>query len=145
MKWLKSRSTSSSGRDRWVYEPLYVIRVSKEMLKDIKYKIDKMADDYSWSEHFRGIEWEIISTKQVPNKHIEEAYKDVKYKIKYYKVCIKELKEHLPKLKELQGKGRKTCPDEIEAVKHKKKFEKHMAKIKEDREKIKLKKVNLVE
>jgi len=134
MKWLKTRSTSSSGCARWKYEPLYVSRVSKEMMKDIEYKIEGMADEDSWSEHFRGIEWEIISTKQVPNKHIKEAYEGIQASIRAHKRRIKSMKEQLPLLEELQGKGRKTCPDELERARREKAFEKHMAKIKKVRE-----------
>ena len=124
MKWLRYRHCQAAGKGDWTYKPLYTTRVSKKEYDYIKEDMDDLAHEYWHLDKFRGIEWEIINTKQVPNKHIEAAYNKVKSSIPAYKNKIKKAKERILTLELIKGQGRKTCPDEIKHEKRRKLLEK---------------------
>lgn len=66
MKWLKYRVTWSHGKDHWEYEPIYGNPDwlnNKENLKEML--IEPIADKWNWSEHFRGVEYEILEPSQI--------------------------------------------------------------------------------
>lgn len=120
MKWLKYREMWAWGYTKWIYRPLYIDRVTKDISGSIKEEMEELGREHQWSDKFRCVEWGIINTKQVPNKHIEAAYESMKTSISGYRDAVKRLKEKLPLIDKLKGKGRKTCPDEIYRAKLKK-------------------------
>jgi hypothetical protein len=114
MKWLKFRHKFAHGPGKWQYRPLYKSRLSKADKVELDEEMRELTNEYNYSEKYRGIEWAIIPTKQVPNKHIDAMCEGVKRKMHYHKETAKHIKDvSLPMLKELKGKGRKTCPDEL--------------------------------
>jgi hypothetical protein len=131
MKWLKFRETWAWGCSEWKYRPLYLSRIPKEDRVEIKEEMNDLADEYNYSDKFRGIEWKIINTKQVPNKHIAATYEGIKRRIHHYKEAIKDMKKSLPLIDALKDKGRKTCPDELYRAKIERLRKKSMAKRKQ--------------
>jgi len=132
MKWLKMRTCSSSGYSRWEYKPLYVEKIDKNTNDWVQQIIEAENDNHSWSEHFRGVEYFIINTKQVPNSVISETCVDIERSIEYAKESIVKSTDYLAKIRKLNGKGKKTDPDEIEAAKRKKKFGAYMERRKKE-------------
>ncbi len=130
MKWLKYRERWASGDMDWKYMPLYDPTMTEEGIRDYLYYID---EDNSWSDKYGGIEYFVIPIKQVPNKHIENVYKDIQDNIKGWKESIKEAKKCLPIIEALKGKGRKTCPDEIRQARYRKRMDAQLEKLAKER------------
>jgi len=128
MKWLKTRAMWAHGYNDWKYKPLYVNKATKAVKNFVVALVEQLAEENEWSEKFRRIEWEIINTKQVPNKHIKSATADLKSKIVNYRIWINQSKGKLIALKALKAKGRKTCPDEIKHKKRRKAMDESLAK-----------------
>lgn len=129
MKWLKLRKTWSYGYDRWKYIPLFTTKINEADIKE-QY-INPIIEDMSWSEKFRGVEYDIILTKSVPNKHIQSECEDFKSHIKYLKEEVVIETKNLLVLKELEGKGRKTDPDDILRAKREKRDKKLLKEARE--------------
>lgn len=129
MKWLRLRKTWSYGVDRWKYVPLFTTKADESNVKE-RY-IEPIIEDMSWSEKFRGVEYNIVSTKSVPNKHIQSEYEDSKTHIEYLKEEVITEAKNLLALQELQGKGRKTDPDDILRAKRDKRDKKLLKEARE--------------
>jgi hypothetical protein len=106
MKWYKYREKWSHGHGDWQYMAIE----DDERPKDC---LDPILDDYSWSEHFRGIEY--YRMKYVPRviiqKKIENAKRSIKCKrqqIKDLQAHAKELESQLKELPEADGEAKIT-------------------------------------
>jgi len=133
MKWVRWRAHYASGVNRWEYESLYIEKNSKELEESVKYDMDARAEENSWSEHFRRIEWEIINHRKVPNIKIEEIHKNLLESIKSMKNSIKVKKENIILIERLSGKGSKTDPDEVAYAKRRKKMDAQLKKLEKER------------
>ncbi len=123
MKWLKTRTKHAWGYSSWLYIPLYVKKTTRIDRKSIEESfIIPIEDENNNSDKFRGVEWDIINTRLVPNKHIEYANKKLISNIKYYKNQIEENEKRLDAINNLIGYGKKTDPDEEMAKKRSKKW-----------------------
>jgi rubrerythrin len=134
MKWVKWRSGHSSGYSKWKYMPLYVDKATKDIEESVEYEMQEKAEEYSWSEHFRGIDWEIIDHKKVPNIKIEEIHKNLLDSVEDLKRSIKVKEENSILIKKLFGKGSKTDPDEIAYAKHRKKIDAQLKRLEKERQ-----------
>ena len=122
------RTCHSSGCRRWTYKPLYVNKLNEDIDSWIKDIVEEEDNRSGWSEHYRGVEYFIVDTKQVPNSRIQSVCESIKDSIEYAEKSIVANAKHLAEIEGLNGKGRKTDPDEIEAAKRKKKHEAAMEK-----------------
>lgn len=129
MKWIKRRSKWAWGCSKWEYVPLYVNKVKEEEMEELgRTYIQPEADNHSFSDKFRGIDWYIINTRQVPNSKILECGQNLLNSIKWEKDEIIKDTKHFSEIEMLQGKGRKTDPDEVERLKREKIREKNANK-----------------
>jgi len=135
MKWLKMRTCHASGYSKWEYKALYVEKINKEIEKCVEEIVKARNDEYSWSDKYRGVEYFIINTRQVPNSKILKTCEDLERSIEYAKESIVEDTGYLIEIRNLEGKGRKTDPDEIERAKRDKRYKLAMEKIKKERAK----------
>jgi len=122
MRWVKYRHTFSYGCDDWTYEPLYLDRLTKEHRKEISYEMELRKETYEYSEHYRGIEWFFLSTRQVPNAHIKKAHAAAKRSITNHILSAQRARINSKRLKPLVDTGRKTCPDDLKRKKRDKQF-----------------------
>ena len=126
MKWLMYRDRHSSSISRWSYRPLYTDKVNDDIKKDCEAIMQEKAAEWNWSEHFRGIEWKIVDTRQVSKKAISAFLIGMKRSVNYHKIAIKELNGQIPQISSLLNEGRKTDPDDIEQARRDKQRAKAM-------------------
>lgn len=86
MIWIKYREKFSSGLGNWEYHYFFDSLISDELIEE--YFINEKIGECSWSEHFRGIDWErTIPPIEIVNQHIKE----IEDAISGYTKCLNEL------------------------------------------------------
>jgi len=133
MKWLKMRTMWAWGYTKWKYKPLYVEKINKKTEEWVQNIIEMENDEHSWSDKYRRVEYDIINTRKVPNSKILETCENIERSLDHAKKSISTHIDHLIKVKGLDGKGRKTDPDEVETAKRKAKYKAVMAKRKKEK------------
>lgn len=128
MKWLKTRTTWAWGIKDWKYNPFFINKIDSKIEDWVKMFVKSIHDENNWSDKYRGVDYEIINTKQVPNLKIKREIEQIEDNIKYMKESIKTETKNLAEIKALSEKGRKTDLDEIRHAKRKKKYDAILAK-----------------
>jgi hypothetical protein len=59
MKWLKYQHKFSSGTRTWIWVPLHVEEITEQEIKDSGF-LDSITDEYSYSDKYHGIDFEIV-------------------------------------------------------------------------------------
>lgn len=83
--WIKCRAKWSHGFSEWEYS--YYGGSSFEEAVDLKK--EEAENDYSWSEHYRGVEIELVPIP--PAKVVKAEINEVKRFISFYEKKLKEL------------------------------------------------------
>lgn len=85
-QWYKYRNTWSHGKDsKWQYTDIpWHYKTAKDYFQSF-------ANDYKWSEHYRGVEW--IKIKRPPKEYVEERIRETQNALKSNRNELKELKE----------------------------------------------------
>jgi hypothetical protein len=81
LKWIKYRKTFAWGNEEWLYKPLFNLDEWDE-----EEFVEEIHSSYSWSDKYRGVEFDLVETSDIP-----------KNKIKY---LIKMASNHLDLLEE---------------------------------------------
>lgn len=121
MKWIKYRRKFASGPNDWIYEPIENIENWDE--EGIEEFIESLHDEYSWSDKYRGVDFDIVESSEVPKIKISKTIKSYKDRIDYYKRETKNLKNMVKLLNEEIDKGSDIDPDEEERKERQRKFE----------------------
>jgi hypothetical protein len=87
-KWIKFREKFSSGPSIWEYH-LVITEFGDTEAKEMA---EVRSDEYSWSEHFRGCEWELEDIVPPPEE-VERLVKFLRDKIDYAEKRLKFLGE----------------------------------------------------
>lgn len=76
--WLKYRRNSSASAGNWEWKMLY-----SDAFEEAKSETEELANEinesYYWSEHHRGVEWEILT--EAPKHVVEKFLISAKHKI----------------------------------------------------------------
>lgn len=95
MKWYKYREIWAGGRNEWKYAD-----ISNSMSP--KPYFDTLANnEYSWSEHFRKLEWKKIKTP--PLEYLQKRIRDAKFAIFIKRDELKQLKSLVQKITRKRG------------------------------------------
>lgn len=63
MWWVKYRINSSASEGDWQWKPLYVETASRREARAVAVMaIKDMGREHDWSEHYRGIDFKVLST-----------------------------------------------------------------------------------
>jgi hypothetical protein len=98
MLWIKYMTMFSSGYGEWEYSCLETKTDDKEKEKIyIKDFIRRIEEKYDWSEHFRRIEFKVLTDEEIPILILEKEYLSNKKVIEYHIELNNKLKEVLDK------------------------------------------------
>jgi len=123
MKWLKMRTIWAWGATNWEYIPLYVNKINEDIEGDVQATVEEENDRNNYSDKYRRVEYDIINTKQVPNSKIDDVVENHLTSVKWKEEAIVRDRKRFFELEILQGKGRKTDPDEVAREKRRKRNE----------------------
>lgn len=71
MKWYRYRTKWSSGNSTWTFD---FVTDNSSSDTDMTEHIGEIIGDQSWSEHYRGFDWEWAQpTRDIVEKHIAET------------------------------------------------------------------------
>jgi len=106
MKWLKKRTRWASGISNWEYEPLFVEQIDRETKTLINENINNIRNENFWGDFFRGVDYEVVNTKEVPNSEILKACDILKKKIDSAIESITRNCNYLKQVEKLRGEGK---------------------------------------
>ena len=104
MKWLKMRNKWSYGYNKWEYIPLFENEMTEKKEDFVKYLVVNENNQHSFSDKYRGVEYMIIDSNDVPDEAIQKKLNSLENNLYYTLLEIKGLKENIKILKKLIDK-----------------------------------------